>query len=78
MSITMTDLDVMERFVNVVGYGKLYGPFMNKNSTKPLWEWHIGKRIEIIRILKMFLPHFGLRRAAKAIEAINHLNETIN
>ena len=26
----------------------------------------------------MFLPHLGKRRAARAIEAINHLNEIIN
>ena len=76
--IAMTDKDVMERFVSVVGYGNLNGPMWKANSTKPLWQWSIERRTEVLRILKMFLPHLGKRRADKAIEAINHLNETIN
>ena len=78
LSISMTDKDVMERFVDVVGYGNLNGPYMGKLSTKPFWKWQLYKGTEVIRILKMFLPHFGKRRAERAIEAINHLNETIN
>ena len=76
----MTDKDVMERFVNVVGFGNLTGPYMYEKSRNktPFWSWQIAKSKEVLRILKMFLPHFGLRRAAKAIEAINHLNEIIN
>jgi hypothetical protein len=76
--IGMTDKDVMERFVSVVGYGNLNGPKWAKNSTKPLWQWSVEKRSEVLRILKMFLPHLGIRRAEKAIEAITHLNEIIN
>ena len=72
----MTDKDVMQRFVNVIGYGNLLGPY--KGTNKPVWEWECGKKVEVVRILKMFLPHFGKRRAEKAIEAINHLNEIIN
>ena len=77
-SIEMTDKDVMERFVDVVGYGKLNGPYWRKLSTKPTWCWKLKKKVELLRVLKMFLPHFGKRRAEKAIEAINHLNEIIN
>ncbi len=73
----MTDKDVMQRFVNVIGYGTLYGPYI-RGTYKPVWQWEIGKKVEVVRILKMFLPHFGKRRSEKAIEAINHLNETIN
>ena len=78
LSIGMTDKDVMERFVDVVGYGNLKGPHWSKLSTKPFWKWQLYKRTEVLRILKMFLPHFGKRRSQKAIEAINHLHETIN
>ena len=80
IQIAMTDLDVMERFVDVVGYGKLNGPYSYKTrpNNKHFWQYKIEKRTEVLRILKMFLPHFGKRRAAKAIEAINHLNETTN
>ena len=71
----MTDKDVMERFVNIVGFGKLLGP--HKGTNKPRWEWSVAKSSEVLRILKMFLPHLGKRRSEKAIEAINHLHETI-
>ena len=77
LAIASTDKDVMERFVDVVGYGNLHGPHMAKLSTKPFWNWQLYKRTEVLRILKMFLPHFGKRRAEKAIEAINHLHEII-
>ena len=76
ISIAMTDKDVMQKFVNVVGYGNLNGPY--KSTNKLLWSWEIAKKIQVLRILKMFLPHFGIRRAEKAIEAITFLNETIN
>ena len=76
--ISMTDSDVMKRFVDVVGYGNLRGPYNYKAGYKPFWRWEIVKSKEVLRILKMFLPHLGKRRAEKAIEAINHLNEIIN
>ena len=76
--INMTDLDVMERFVDVVGHGNLNGPKWDRKSTKPYWRSTVSKSSEVLRILKMFLPHLGIRRAEKAIEAINHLNEIIN
>ena len=78
LAIAMTDKDVMDRFVDVVGYGNLKGPHWAKLSTKPLWRWQLYKRTEVLRILKMLLPHFGKRRSQKAIEAINHLHEAIN
>jgi len=74
----MTDKDVMERFVDVIGYGNLTGPKWCDKSTKPIWQWQLEKKSEVLRILKMFLPHFGKRRTERAIEAINHLHETIN
>ena len=78
LALEMTDKDVIKRFVDVVGFGNLHGPRLRKQSTKPYWRWEVCKRTEVLRILKMFLPHFGNRRAKKAIEAINHLNEIIN
>jgi len=79
----MTDKDVMERFIDVVGYGKLLGPYKtngtkHKSHYKNRWEWSCQKSSEVLRLLKLFLPHFGKRRSEKAIEAINHLNEIIN
>ena len=74
--LAMTDKDVMERFINIVGFGNLLGPY--KGTNKPQWAWKVAKSSEVLRILKMFLPHFGKRRSERAIEAINHLHEIIN
>ena len=78
--MTMTDQDVMERFVRIMGYGKCNGPYRRPGS-KEHWlsEYHckITRRSEVLRILKMFLPYLGERRYAKAMEAINHI-ETFN
>ena len=57
--IGMTDQDVMERFVDVMGYGRLLGPYqyVKCKNNKPYWSWQMSKRSEVLRILKMFLPH---------------------
>ena len=80
----MSDKDVMERFVSVVGYGNLnhytYSAAKqakHKSILKPFWRWEVGKSKEVLRILQMFLPHLGKRRAEKALEAINTLHEII-
>ena len=78
ISIGSTDKDVLDRFVSVVGYGYIGNAKFGSNSIKPFYEWQLEKRIEVLRILKMFLPHLGKRRSEKAIEAINHLHEIIN
>ena len=83
LSINMTDEDVMKRFVRIVAYGNLKGPHLPRKSEnpngkyKPFWQWGVGKRSEVLRILKMFIPYFGKRRSQKAIEAINKI-ETFN
>ena len=85
LQMNMTDEDVMKKFVRIVDYGNLKGPHlprkrMEENPSgkrKPFWYWGVGKRSEVLRILKMFIPYFGKRRSQKAIEAINKI-ETFN
>ncbi len=71
LAIAMTDRDVMENFVKIVGYGNLKGPY-NRPLRKPYWNWFIAKRIEVVRIVNLFLPYLGERRGTKAIEALKH------
>ena len=79
IGIEMSDKDVMERYASVIG-SDLLRPrkTWSKMETKQSWIVNTSKKTEVLRILKMFLPHFGKRRAEKAIEAINHLHEIIN
>ena len=78
VSLKMTDEDVMKKFVSIVGYGNLCGPHIDKKGNKPFYAWQVRKRSEVLRILKMFLPHFGIRRADRAIEVIRFINEIID
>tara|TARA_R100000234_G_C4833456_1_gene107915 strand:+ start:138 stop:476 length:339 start_codon:yes stop_codon:yes gene_type:complete len=83
LQLSMTDEDVMEKFVRIVNYGRLNGPYIpgkpgfRRAKHKPFWYWSVGRRSEVLRILKMFIPYFGQRRSQKAIEAISKI-EIIN
>ena len=75
LSLNNTDKDVIERFVNIVNYGNLCGPYTTKKKPtyKPYWSWAVGKKAEVKRILEMFLPYLGKRRKQRAEQALYHL-----
>ena len=78
LSINNTDKDVMERFISIVGYGNLNGPYKSggkshKPHYKLCWYWQVGKKSEVRRILLLFMRYFGKRRTQRAYEALNHL-----
>ena len=76
----MTDEDVMEKFFNIVGLGSLYGPYtpkdkkLNGENRKDVWLWQCWRLSDVHVILKLLLPYFGTRRAAKTIEALSYEN----
>lgn len=75
LQMTMTDKDVMEKFVSIVGYGNLtqvnrMAPSQMKHW-KTQWKWAVRKKSEVKRMLLMFLPYFGERRACKALDAFD-------
>ena len=74
--IEMTDKDVMEDFVRIVGYGNLCGPHNTQKKDgikrKPTYRWSVCKRTEVSRILQLFLPFLGKRRTKKAVNVLNH------
>ena len=67
--IAMTDGDVVEKFHQIVGIGTLRGPIEKGGVRKPVWIWQVHGR-KMIPLLEAFLPHFGHRRKAKALEAL--------
>ena len=76
--MSMTDEDVMESFRDIIGVGNVHlkkGKF--KAHWKPAWEWTISKQTYVYRILEDMLPYFGHRRAYKAqnsLDAIDNYN----
>lgn len=72
LAMTTTDRDVLERFVGVVGYGKVHTSLLRGGQRKQQYRWAMGQREMCIATLNRMLPWLGERRAARAIDAIAH------
>ena len=75
LSLNMTDLDVMEDFQRIVGVGNIHprkGKY--KANWKPAYEWTMSKQSEVERILLAMLPYFGQRRAYKALNCLDDID----
>ena len=78
LSMSMTDFDVMEWFVNFVGIGVLHGPctYRTKPHALPYWWWKSVAHRDVKWILEMLSPYFFARRSEKAQEVFNHYEAT--
>lgn len=75
LDVRMNDGDVLTRFHKIVG-GRLHGPYdppLNSGNRKQFWNWQCGLANDVELILRAFLPWFGIRRAARANEALKAL-----
>lgn len=75
--VSMTDKDVVYKFQEAVGVGKVYynyPPSSQKTGRKPTYRWMVGDRNGVRVVLEMFLPWLGERRRAKAIEALDYIS----
>lgn len=71
LNITSTDKDVIDKFHAIMGVGSRYsGTRPNRKTT---YKWTTSRALEVKRILHLLMPHFGERRRAKAIEAVEGL-----
>lgn len=72
VTMSLTDLDVLQRFASIVGNGTISGPIKRKDAKphwKPCWHWWaIGQNV--VTICFAFLPYLGQRRSAKAREVL--------
>ena len=65
MQLRMTDLDVVQKFRDIMGYGNIIEePILP--SGKRVWIWRVAKRKEVYRMIEMILPYLMSRRAYKA------------
>ena len=73
--LKMTDRDVVQKFANTVEYGNVnFVP--TREGWKDAYAWEISKMTEVRRILDLFLPYFGDRRAHKALDILDSLECT--
>ena len=65
LQLRMTDLDVVQKFVDIMGYGNIVQE-PTLPSGKDVWCWRVGKRNQVYRMLELLLPHLMSRRAYAA------------
>ena len=75
--ITMTDLDVLRTFHEVVGIGYIYSITSpsarltpNGNLRKPMWRWGVGGNEGVQAVLAMFWPWLHQRRRERGVEIL--------
>lgn len=68
MAMCSTDEDVVRRFHNLVSCGTVVGPH-STNGNKDQFTWRSSTN-DSERLLRLFLPLLGNRRAARATEAL--------
>ena len=71
LQLQMTDEDTVNRFAKIVGHGNVRFAPINKHNKKPLWRWGVSKKVEVRRILNDMLPLLSIRRAHKALDALD-------
>ena len=72
-SLMMTDRDVMQRFVDVIGLGRLLGPYEHSRGGGrylPHWKWQISGFEEVQALFAMLWPWLGKRRRTRAVEVL--------
>jgi hypothetical protein len=72
LSLSSTDLDVLENFHEAVGYiGRITGPKL-KPGRKPIWRWTCSSWNQAAPLLTEMLPYLGKRRRRRAKVFLSH------
>lgn len=64
VNLTMTDLDVVEKFHKIVGFGNIYKEALRDNR-KQAYTWRVGNRREVRAFIEILQPYMGERRSSK-------------
>lgn len=67
LCLNSTDRDVLERFHRIVGIGKI-GKVHEVPGRKPIWQWYVYRRADIVALLDRMEPQLGARRLEQAAE----------
>jgi len=66
-TLSTSDLDVLQRFQKIMGFGKIYAQARRRND-KQLWVWNAGRKHHVFATISALFPLLGERRQAKAAE----------
>jgi hypothetical protein len=65
----MTDKDVLERFVAIIGVGKVFPITPRQPHHKPAWQWYTTE-FDFYVVANLLRPFLGARRARAIDDAI--------
>ena len=65
MRLTSTDEDSPRRFYEIIGAGKVYGPYHQGPPRKPNWVW-VAYGVDALLAIQLLAPWLGERRRARA------------
>ena len=69
--LRMTDEDVVRRFVKCINGNPSNIKKITNKEYKPIYHWDTASRPEVVRILVLFMPYFGIRRKEKASQVLS-------
>lgn len=68
LNLSSTDEDVVRKFAVIMGCGKVYGPYYEKNPSRPRYSWHTKSKADGVQAAVLLEPFLCERRLAKLIE----------
>ena len=75
--LNMTDLDIVMRFNEVVGVGRISPMNPSRYTQKQAWAWQATTPIEYLHVFQLLEPWLGQRRQARAIEILEEWYESV-
>ena len=76
LKMSMTDFDVVKRFHNFIGTGRLDVIGKKDPKWKDQLQWRTTNKKDCIDIILLFLPYFGDQRAHRALDILDSLECT--
>jgi len=70
VQITQIDAEVLERFRDAVGVGKVYGPYHSKRRINPMWKYGVGSVHDVMHVLDLLRPYLCSIKTKQAEEAV--------
>jgi len=75
ISLTSTDLDVLEKLQGYIGAGTITPTKKYKSHHKDAWKYRLGDKKSVTKLLTDMLPWLGNRRAYAAQNALDTMDQ---
>jgi hypothetical protein len=77
IQITSTDVDVLEKFKRIVGFGGLDGPHKVRRAThRPTYRWTSSESAKVIALMRDIYPMMGSRRRERIEFVLEHTGQS--